>query len=298
TLIQSPLEADSTTPLAGSMKSGERSCLISLGPQTSVASEQINVTSDRELLFVFQGWQFSEAGQIYDGDVSVDLRSRMVDFPHELLADARASVSPVDGVRSAANGSISVEPAGNGERQGSIGLATLLGQSAETEATLVGGGRAIIGASPASAEGSRPDGFSVAHATVGYLVAFEEIAVSAAAGSLSVLRGSRFADDALAAFVVDDLLTPHFACDAAALSVAITDLAARIDELGVGVLDLLADPLPVGEAALVAGLVGAGLACRHWRGGRRDERAEQEELLSSRFLRGHASLRLAGGGSA
>lgn len=300
-LIQSPLEGDGAASLTDSVKTVERAVNLSFGSPTPFGPGQVNLASDREILFVFPGWQFSDVGQIYSEDVSVDFHSRMVELPHELLADARASMSPVDGVRSSASGSVSVDPAGHGERQASVGLAALLGQNAETEAALVGGRRSIVGVSPgipAAGDGSKLDGSSAMGATVGYLVAFDQIAVSSAAGSLAALSRSRLVEDGLVASLVEDLLTPHFACDAAALSFAINDLAEQVEELGAGFFDLLADPVTTGEAALVAGLVGAGLAYRHCRGGRRNERAEQEELLSSRFIRGHASLRLAGGGSA
>jgi hypothetical protein len=55
---------------------------------------------------------------------------------------------------------------------------------------------------------------------------------------------------------------------------------------------MLSDPVATGEAAIVTGLIGAGLAYRHWRGMEQREQGEEQELLSARFIRGPASLRL------
>lgn len=267
--------------------SDRSSSLLSFASPPSMDPRIAGSVSDRESLLVFEESQFSDSGHVYSEDASGDPRARLVAL-QQMLADERAQISPLDGARSRASGSVAVNPDGDGQRQGSIGFAVVVGQSAETEATFGSRSRTVVGKSVGvgtTGENSQTDG---------YHGAFGELARSAIAGWSAVASSAsdHFSDDLLAS-VVDDLLTPRFTCDAAALSVAIGDIATQVDELGVRLLEMLSDPVVMGETALVAGLVGAGLAYRH----RRGERAEEAELLSSRFIRGHASLRLAGGGS-
>lgn len=71
-----------------------------------------------------------------------------------------------------------------------------------------------------------------------------------------------------------DLLLPRFSCDPEALRAALAGFVSEAEELGVSLMSMLGEMSTEGEAALVAGLLGAGTAYRYARDGRRRERAD------------------------
>lgn len=253
---------------------------------------------ERAVFFVEDGWQPAEFGMFAGPDgTGFDGRPRFAEVLRAPLGDARLAMSPLDGVRSS-NGALAYfDSAADGERHATAGFAILFGQSAESEA-LYKGGRTVGSALSTGPWGHADDSGPIESAqrsAVGYLVAFNDTAWSASIGAAaSVQAAQQGAEQAASLF--QDVLAPRFAFDAAALAVAIDDLAAQADELGVGLLELLS-PVASGEAALVAGMVGAGLAYRHWRGARRAQQSEEQDMLSSRFIRGPASMRIGGGTS-
>lgn len=127
--------------------------------------------------------------------------------------------------------------------------------------------------------------------TVSHLVAEERAAPNqaVAASQHQPLEG-----DGLAASMWHDLLLPRLSYDAAVFGAALADFVSEAEELGVGLLTILADIPVEGEMALVAGLIGGGIAYRHAREGRRRERAEEQEVLRARFIDVPASVRLRG----
>jgi hypothetical protein len=255
---------------------------------------------ERAIFFVPESWQPGEPGGLSgSGEITFDVRERPTESLRGQLSDGRLVMSPLDGVR-ASNGALAYfDAAADGERHASAGVAALFGQNAEAGAPFAGGravGTALFGEAGNLGDSSAP--VEVAQqSAVGYLVAIEEAFRRAAAGaySASVDAAQQGAEQA-ASSLVQEVLVPHFAFDAAALTAAVNELADQADELGVGLWEMLS-PIATGEAALVAGIVAAGIVYRHWRGTRRDEGAEEQDLLSSRFIRGHASLRIARGPS-
>lgn len=249
------------------------------------------------VFLVSYGWQFNgfdtftgPGGGFFDG------RPHMADFLRAPPNDARLATSALDGLRSS-NGALAYfDPDTDVERHTTAAFAITFGQSAEGEAAAVGG-RPMGGVQPGGTLSDDMDAESGAfdERAVKALVAFEEALREARAGDFSVQAARRGAEQAPSA-LAQDVLAPRFTFDASALTVAINDLAAQADELGVGLLEMLS-PATSGETAIVAGFIGAGLAYRHWRASSRDRRREDDDLLSSRFMRGHASIRLRGGSS-
>lgn len=255
---------------------------------------------ERAVFFVSEGWQPGDLGAFsVPNEITFDVRERPADSLRLQFSDGRLAMSPLDGVR-ASNGALAYfDAATDVERHAAAGGAALFGQSAEGEAPFAGGravGMARFGELGNAGDLSGP--MEVAEqSTVGYLVALEEAFRAAALGAYSAtVDTAQVGVEQAASSLVHEVLMPHFAFDAAALSTSLQELAAQADELGVGLWEMLS-PIASGEAALVAGIVSAGIVYRHWRGTRRDERAEEQDLLSSRFIRGHASIRIAGGPS-
>lgn len=249
------------------------------------------------VFLVSYGWQFEGFATFTGPDGGFfDGHPRMADFLRAPPSDVRLATSAWDGLRSS-NGALAYfDPDTDVERHTTAAFAITFGQSAEGEAAAVGG--RPMGGVPSG--GDLPDDMDAELAafderTVKALVAFEEALRDARAGDFSAQAARRGAEQA-ASTLAQDVLAPRFALDAAALTVAINDLAAQADELGVGLLEMLS-PAASGETALVAGFIGAGLAYRHWRASSRERLREEDDLLSSRFMRGHASIRLRGGSS-
>jgi hypothetical protein len=236
---------------------------------------------------LFDGWQ-----QTYFGDVSgmngapVDPHVRFLNLAHDPLGEARSMLSSPDTEHTKTSDVLTTE----GDRRVTSALTALFGQSAETDTVLVGRGRVLGDNHYKTGEGAQAN--ELATEPVGYLVAFDTMALGLGLGAVSAAGQPQVVGQTAFSFLLEDLITPSFSYDTAALSIAINDLVDQADEMGGGLLGMLGDSATSGEAALVAGLVGAGLAYRHWRGGQRRKLSEDRELLSARFLRGPASLRL------
>lgn len=261
---------------------------------------ELDLSLERAVFLVPGDWQPDSVGMFARPDgISFDAHPRLAELLRAPLGEVRLLMSPADGLRSS-NGALAYfDPAADAERHGTTGFAVMFGQSAEGE-TAAMRGRAVGDVLPVGAWAEAGDAApfeSAQHGTVSYLVAFAEAFLNASANDHSTAAqaahgGAEEATSSLA----QDVLLPRFAFDAAALTVAINDLADQAEELGAGLLEMLS-PVGSGEAAAVAGMVAAGLAYRHWRGSRRDPRAEEQALLSSRFLRGHATIRVEGDSS-
>lgn len=229
-------------------------------------------------------------GGFFDG------RPHIADFLRAPPSDVRLAMSALDGLRSS-NGALAYfDPDTDVERHATGTIAVTFGQSAEGETAAVGG-RPMGGVPPGGdlSDDIEAELGSFDERSVKALVALEEALRDARADDSSA-QAARSGGEQAASTLAQDVLAPRFAFDAAALTVAINDLAAQADELGVGLLEMLS-PAASGETALVAGFMGAGLAYRHWRASSRDRRREEDDLLASRFMRGHASIRLRGGSS-
>lgn len=98
--------------------------------------------------------------------------------------------------------------------------------------------------------------------------------------------------DSTTASTWHDLLLPRFSCDVATLGAALADFVSEADDLGIGLLSILAEVPSEGELALVAGLVGAGAAYRYARDGQKREWAKEQEVLRARFIGAPACIRL------
>ena len=208
---------------------------------------------------------------------------------HDFWAETRLAIFSLDAARPA-----SVSPEGPGNEAGvprHSSNGPVLGiqgrQSAESGA-LDFGAPSTVGHESVSTDdvtwSSTGGPREQASATVSHLVAFNDAEIGAANEISSSSAKTTLDPWDQMATALHELLTPRIACDAATLGVALADLMAEADELGVGLLGVLGYPTAVRPAALVAGLVGAGIAYRHWRGGREREAAEKRELLSARFI--------------
>ncbi len=252
---------------------------------------------EHAVILVENGWQPGAFGIFAGPDVTlVEAHPRVAELLRDPPGEVRLAMSPADGIRFS-NGALAYfDSAADVERHSTIGFGVVIGQSARGEAAAIGGS-AIGGVLPNGSWAYGEDAGPVEAAQRGaawHLVALHEALHSANVGvsSAAVQAAQRGAQQAMS-LLVREVLAPNFALDAAALTVAMNDFAAQADELGAGLLEILS-PVASGEAALVAGVLGAGLAYRHWCGSRCDRRSEEQDLLSSRFIRGHASIRIGG----
>ncbi|HVX14254.1 MAG TPA: hypothetical protein VHC22_23915 [Pirellulales bacterium] len=237
---------------------------------------------------LFEGLQPADFGDVSGmNGMPFDPHVRFLDLAHDPLTEARSTLSSPDTGHNTTSDILTTEA----DRHVSSTLAALFGQSAETDAVFVGRGRVLGDNQYKVGEGSQADEGSREQA-VGYLVAFDKLALGWGLGAAAAAGQAPGASKVALSFLLNDLLTPSFSCDAAALSIAINDLVAQADEMGGSLLDVFSDVATSGEAALVTGIVGAGLAYHHWRGEHRRKLSEDRELLSARFIRGPASLRL------
>ena len=256
-----------------------------------------DATFNRFVLFMSDGWQVAQFGQMPGPEgTSPDPHIRYFELVHESWVESRLAALTPDSVHSADNDAVMVGGARSGERHASASL-VLFGQSAESDTVFIGRDRSIgdvqRGIVPADGDGSESADNAAERAIVGYLVAFDEVALGWGVDAVSaVARPLESGDRGAVTSLMHELLTPRLTYDAEALSVALTDVVAQAEELGFGLLGMLTDPVASGEAALVTGVVGMGLVYRHWRGGQRREQLEEQELLSARFIHGPASLRL------
>jgi hypothetical protein len=262
-----------------------------------VDARAANSSTDSMMAVIIESWQPTDFGQMGGADEAPpDMRFRAVEVTHEVMVDPRMGMPLVDGSRAPGANGFAGEEGANQAHHLPTYLFAMVGQAAAEGAVSIAGGPAFgdvhRGFVASGGEGDPSDESLSERTAVGYLVAFDEMITTLGIGALGFAERPGETVDA-GVPLLHDLLTPQFTCDAAALSVAIDEIAAQAEELGVGLLGMFADPVALGEAALVAGVVGAGLAYRHWRGGRRQGKDEEQELLSARFIRGHASLRLA-----
>jgi hypothetical protein len=245
-----------------------------------------------------EGWQPMEVSQMSGQDsVPLDGHARYFVVVHESFAESRMAPMLPDSVHLRSIDAFALNKPASGERHLANSLTAPFGPSADADAVFSIRGRAIGAALQNNlvALGEETEATDTANerAAVGYLVAFNNTIVGSLLGAASAaIPSSESGESAAVGSLIQDLLTPRLAFNAEALSFAINEFAAQADELGVGLLSMLSDPVATGEAAIVTGLIGAGLAYRHWRGMEQREQGEEQELLSARFIRGPASLRL------
>lgn len=227
------------------------------------------------------------ATMLVQDDLASDPHLRLFETARESRFDASQPAILPDSARVSPSGGSHDDAILESQRQATPGSATTPGQNAETEAT--------FGAGPMTSHLHReelPTEAAPSRETVSHLVAFNRSDLDGPTGETAPNGRPSGGNWTAAASVLNDLLVPRFAGDAASLGVALTDLLAEADELGDGLLGLLTGPPVTCEAALVAGLVGAGVAYRHWRGGQRREENEAREVLWATFVSGPASLRI------
>lgn len=124
---------------------------------------------------------------------------------------------------------------------------------------------------------------------VGYLVAFEagvKMGTTDAAQSL-VYQGS-----AAVKSILNDLLVPKLALDEAVVGIAIRELFADAEQVGVRLFGMFADPVQSAQLVAGTGVIAAGLAVRQLRKRESREREEARRMLAARFIAGPESVRL------
>jgi hypothetical protein len=260
-------------------------------------SNRSDTLFNRFIVFMSDSASSLDFGQasVQDG-APLEPHLRFAELMRDSLIAARLAIFSSDAIHPGSDDVSAGGSAAEGHRRGATHV-NLFGQSAESESMSMGAGRASSNAPRNIVDNLVPPDVeqqSATHAPVGHLVAYGDAASARSAATHVARTQTDHGDGQTMGSVLHDLLAPRLAFDSTAMSAAITDLLAEADDLGVGLLGMLTDPLSSGEMAILTGVAAAGFAYRHWRGGDRRAELESRRMLAARFITGCATSRVDG----